>query len=69
MERGRVRRLAWLAGGDGAPGLGACSAHAAGAGSSGGSNPGGRRPQVRTQRIVVRAKGTMAAVELRGWLG
>jgi len=26
-------------------------------------------PQVRTQRIVVRAKGTMAAVELGGWLG
>jgi|GEM_PF-4217649 len=44
MGRGRVRRLAWLAGGDGARDLGACSAHSAGAGGSGGSNLGGRRP-------------------------
>lgn len=45
MRCGWIRRLAWLAGGDGARDLGACSAHAAGAGGRGGSNPGTRRPR------------------------
>ncbi len=44
MGRGRVRLLAWLAGGADARDLGACSAHAARLGGSAGSTPGAPAP-------------------------